>query len=99
MKYGIWVVKQIFDVFDDGSKRRLDIIEGWHKDEGYESMKAAKESLADVEEMLNEDWYDVTKVNTVTLKGVRVNRYGGEPFAPVMREEYVVYHIKKLNII
>lgn len=95
MIYGIWVTNQIFDVFDDGSKRRLDIIEGWHRDKEYESMKAAKESLANVKEMLNEDWYDVTKVNTVTLKGIRVNRYGGEPNAPVLREEHVVYHIEK----
>lgn len=95
MKYGIWVTSQSFDVFDDGSKRRQNISEGWHRDREYDSMKDAKKCLAMVKEMLNEDWYDVTAVNTVTLKGVRVNRYGGEPFAPVMREEYVVYHIEK----
>ena len=45
--------------------------------------------------MLIENWCDVTAVNTVTLKGVRVQRYDGQHFAPVAREERVIYHIEK----
>lgn len=95
MKYGIWVSSQVLDVFEDGSKKVVTIGGGWLRDAVYINMRSAKVSLADAKEMLKENWYDVTAVNTVTLKGVRVNRYGGEPFAPVMREEHVVYHIKK----
>lgn len=93
--YGIWVTEESYDIFEDGSRKRTGINEGWHKDTQYNSMKDAKISLAMVKDILNEDWYDVTEVNTVTLKGVRKCNYHGEPFAPVKHEEHVVYHIEK----
>lgn len=95
MKYGIWVSSQVLDVFEDGSKKEVTFGGGWLRDAVYINMKSAKISLADAKEMLKKDLYDVTAVNTVTLKGVRVNRYDTQPFAPVAREERVVYHIKK----
>lgn len=95
MKYGIWVKDESFDVYEDGSKRRVNTNEGWHADKEYESMRAAKESLATAKDMLEEDCYDVTTVNTVTIKGVRVNTYNGEPCAPTKHEERVTYHIEK----
>jgi hypothetical protein len=95
MIYGIWVSYRVLDVFEDGSKKEVTFNEGWLRDAEYISMKSAKVSLADAKEMLIENWCDVTAVNTVTLKGVRVQRYDGEPNAPVLREEHVVYHIKK----
>lgn len=95
MKYGIWVKAESFDVYEDGSKRRANTNEGWRADKEYESMKAAKESLATAKEMLEEDCYDVVAVNTVTLKGVRYSTYNGEPNTPTLHEENITYHIEK----
>lgn len=92
MEYGIWVKKEFFNVFEDGSKRRIDIIEGWNGDIPYVSMKVAKICLAAVKTMLKKDFYDVTKVNGVTVKGVRVGTYCE---TSVKLEEHVVYHIEE----
>lgn len=95
MIYGIYVTKENFDVFEDGSKKRLSISQGWYKDAHYDSMKSAKNSLATAKDSLNDGFYDVTEINSVTIKGVRESDYGGERFAPVKLEERVVYHIEK----
>lgn len=95
MKYGIWVSYRVLDVFEDGSKKEVTFNEGWLRDAEYISMKSAKVSLAGAKEMLIGNRCDVTAVNTVTLKGVRVQRYDGQHFAPVAREERVIYHIEK----
>ena len=95
MIYGIYVTKENFDVFKDGSKKRLSISQGWYKDAQYDSMKSAKNSLATAKDSLNDGFYDVTEINSVTIKGVRESDYGGERFAPVKLEERVVYHIEK----
>ena len=58
-------------------------------------MKSAKSSLAMAKDSLNEDFYDVTEINSVTIKGIRESDYGGERFAPAKQEERVVYHIEK----
>lgn len=55
----------------------------------------AKESLAKAKDALNEDFYDIDEINSVTLIGVRESNYGGERFAPVKQEEKVIYHIEK----
>lgn len=57
-------------------------------------MASAKESLAKVKDALNV-LYDVEEINSVTLLGVRESNYGGERFAPIKREEKVIYHIEK----
>lgn len=95
MIYGIYVTKENFDVFEDGSKKNISISQGWYQDATYDSMKSAKNSLAKVKDSLNEDFYAVTEVNSVTIKGIRESDYGGERFAPTKLEERVVYHIKK----
>lgn len=95
MTYGIYVTKENFDVFEDGSKKNTSIAQGWYNDAYYNSMKSAKNSLAMAKDSLNEDFYEVTEVNSVTIKGVRESDYGGERFAPVRLEERVIYHIEK----
>lgn len=95
MTYGIYVTKENFDIFEDRSKKRASISQGWYKDASYNSMKSAKNSLAMVKDSLNEDFYAVTEVNSLTIKGVRESNYGGERFAPAKLEERVVYHIEK----
>lgn len=95
MIYGIYVTKENFDVFEDGSKKNTSISQGWYQDASYNSMKYAKDSLAKVKDSLNEDLYAVIEVNSVTIKGVRESDYGGERFAPVKFEEHVTYHIEK----
>ena len=95
MIYGIYVTKENFDIFEDGSKKRTSISQGWYQDACYDSMKSAKNSLAKAKDSLNEDFYDVTEVNSVTIKGVRESDYGGERFAPAKQKEHVVYHIEK----
>ena len=94
MIYGIYVTKENFDVLKDGSKKRLSISQGWYKDAHYDSMKSAKNSLATAKDSLNDGFYDVTEINSVTIKGVRESDYVGERFAPVKLEERVVYHIE-----
>ena len=95
MIYGIYVTKENFDVFEDGSKKRVSVSQGWYMDAHYNSMKSAKNSLAMAKDALNEDFYKVAEINSVTIKGVRQSDYGGERFAPTKFEEHVVYHIEK----
>ena len=95
MIYGIYVTKENFDIFEDGSKDRTSTSQGWYQDVYYHSMKSAKKGLATAKDSLNEDFYDVTEINSVTIKGVRESNYGGDRFAPTKSEERVVYHIEK----
>lgn len=95
MTYGIYVTKEIFDIFEDGSRKSVSVSQGWYQDSCYNSMKSAKESLAKAKDALNEDFYDVAEINSVTLLGVRESEYGGENFSPLKQEEKVVYHIEK----
>lgn len=95
MTYGIYVTKEIFDIFEDGSRKSVGVSQGWYQDSCYNSMKYAKESLAKAKDALNEDFYDVAEINSVTLLGVRKSDYDGERFAPLKQEEKVVYHIEK----
>lgn len=95
MTYGIYVTKENFDIFEDGSRKSEGVSKGWYQDSCYNSMKSAKESLAKAKDALNEDFYDVAEINSVTLLGVRESNYGGERFAPVKQEEKVIYNIEK----
>lgn len=95
MTYGIYVTKENFDIFEDGSRKCVGVSQGWYKDACYNSMKSAKKSLSKAKDALNEDLYDVDEINSVTLLGVRESNYGGERFAPLKQEETVVYHIEK----
>lgn len=95
MTYGIYVTKENFELFEDGSKKNTSISQGWYKDASYNSIKSAKNSLAMAKDSLNEDFYDVVEINSVTIRGVRQSDYGGERFAPAILEERVVYHIEK----
>ena len=95
MTYRIYVTKENFDIFEDGSRKCVGISQGWYQDAFYNSMMSAKESLAKVKDALNEDFYDVDEINSVTLLGVRESNYDGERFAPVKQEEKVIYHIEK----
>ena len=95
MTYGIYVIKENFDIFDDGSRKCVGISQGWYKDSYYNNMECAKESLAKAKDALNEDFYDVAEINSVTLLGVRESEYGEEKFAPIKQEEKVIYHIEK----
>lgn len=42
MIYGIYVTKENFDIFEDGSEKKISISQGWYKDAYYNSMKSAK---------------------------------------------------------
>lgn len=95
MTYGIYVIKEIFDIFEDGSRKLIDVSQGWYQDSCYNNMKCAKESLAKAKDALNEDFYDIAEINSVTLLGVRESEYDRENFAPVKQEEKVIYHIEK----
>ena len=95
MTYGIYVIKENFDIFEDGSRKCVGVSQGWYQDACYNSMASAKESLAKAKGTLNEDFYDVAEINSVTLLGVRESEYGGENFAPIKQEEKVIYHIEK----
>lgn len=95
MTYGIYVTKEIFDIFEDGSKKKVSTSQGWYTDAYYNSMKSAKDSLSKTKDALNEDFYNVAQINSVTLLGVRESEYGGEKFAPIKQEEKVVYNIEK----
>lgn len=94
MTYRIYVTKENFDRFEDGSKKCVGVSQGWYKDAYYNSMYSAKESLAKIKDALSY-LYDVTEINSVTLLGVRVSNYKGEHFAPVKKVEKVLYHIEK----
>lgn len=95
MTYGIYVIKENFDIFEDGSRKCVGVSQGWYKDSYYNSMYSAKESLAKAKDTLNEDLYDVTEINSVTLLGVRENNYSGGHFAPVKQVAKVIFHIEK----
>lgn len=94
MTYRIYVTKENFDKFEDGSRKCVGVSQGWYKDAYYNSIASAKESLAKIKDALSY-LYDVTEINSVTLLGVRESNYSGERFAPVKREEKVIYHIEK----
>ena len=94
MTYRIYVTKENFDIFEDGSRKSVAVSQGWYKDAFYNSMASAKESLAKIKDALSY-LYDVTEVNSVTLLGVRESNYSGERFAPVKQVEKVIYHIEK----
>ena len=95
MTYGIYVIKENFDIFEDGSRKCVGVSQGWYKGTCYNSMMSAKESLAKVKDALNEDFFDVDEINSVTLLGVRESNYDGERFAPIKQEEKVIYHVEK----
>lgn len=97
MEYGIWVKCQVFDVYEDGSKKKIDSNEGWLWDREYSSMELAKIGLAHVKEMLDDGWCDVTFAvdNAVTLECLRAFFHGDECSAPIQRTEHIVYHIEK----
>lgn len=94
MEYGIYVVKQIFDVYEDGSEKLINTRVGWLSSKVY-NMKAAKYRLEIVRESLNDDCYTTKVVNSRTIKGVRVAKYNGEKFAPVEVKETIICHIEK----
>lgn len=95
MTYGIYVTKEIFDIFEDGSKKKVSTSQGWYKDACYDSMKSAKDGLSKAKDSLNENLYDVAEINSVTLLGVREINYSGKRFAPIKKEEKMIYHIEK----
>lgn len=95
MTYRIYVTKENFDIFEDGSKKCVGVSQGWYRDAYYNSMYSAKESLAKAKDALNEDLYDVTEINSVTLLAVRESNCRGQHFAPVKQVEKVIYHIEK----
>lgn len=95
MTYRIYVTKEYFDIFEDGSRKSVGVSQGWYKDAYYNSMYSAKENLDKIKEALNYLYDFVTEVNSVTLLGIRESNYSGERFAPVKREEKVIYHIEK----
>lgn len=66
---------------------------GWYHDACYDNMKSAKDSLNNAKDSLQDDCYDIVKVNSVTFKGVRYTHYEG--IAPVKLEERIVYHVEK----
>lgn len=95
MTYGIYVTKENFDIFEDGSRKSVGVSQGWYQDACYNSMKSAKESLAKAKDALNEDFYDVAEINSVTLIGVRESNYSEKHFAPIKQVKKVIYHIEK----
>ena len=95
MTYRIYVTKEIFDVFEDGSRKCVSVSQGWYRNNYYNSMMSSKESLSNAIDALKEDFYDVTEINSVTILGVRKNDYAGERFAPLKQEEKIIYHIEK----
>ena len=95
MIYGIYVTKENYDVYAGGSKKRTSIAMGWYRDACYDSMRSAKIALDNAKDSLQDDCYDIVKVNSVTFKGVRYTHYDIKGIAPVKLEERVVYHIEK----
>lgn len=95
MTYGIYVVKENFDIFEDGSRKSVGVSQGWYRDSYYNNMECAKEGLAKAKDALNEDFYDVAEINSVTLIGVRESNYREAYFAPIKQVEKVIYHIEK----
>lgn len=95
MIYGIYVTKENYDVYANGIKRRTSIAMGWYRDSCYDSMKSAKDRLNEAMASLNDECYDLTKVNSVTFRGVRYTHYDIKGIAPVKLEERIVYHIER----
>lgn len=95
MIYGIYVTKENYDVYADGHKKRTSIAMGWYRDSCYDSMKYAKEILDNAKDSLQDECYDIVKVNSVTFKGVRYTHYDIKGIAPVKLEERIVYHIER----
>lgn len=95
MTYRIYVIKENFNIFEDGSRKSVGVSQGWYKDAYYNSMYSAKESLAKAKDALNEDFYNVEEINSVTLLGIRESYYDGERFGPIKQVEKVIYHIEK----
>ena len=95
MIYGIYVTKENYDVYADGHKKRTSIAMGWYRDACYDSMKYAKIALDNAKDSLQDDCYEIVKVNSVTFRGVRYTHYDIKGIAPVKLEERVVYHLEK----
>lgn len=95
MIYGIYVTKENYDVYADGHKKRTSIAMGWYRDSCYDSMRYAKEILDNAKDSLQDEGYDIVKVNSVTFKGVRYTHYDIKGIAPVKLEERIVYHIER----
>lgn len=95
MEYGIYITKQVFDIYEDGSEKQIDAREGWLSSNGYD-MKSAKYRLEVAKESLNDSCYKVKVINSRTIKGVRVASYNGEQWAPKGIKEIVKYHIEKM---
>ena len=95
MKYGIYVMKQIFDIFEDGSEKLTKTRAGWLSGQEH-NMKTAKYRLEMIKETLDDECYDMKVINSRTIKGVRVASYNGEQWAPKEVKEIVKYHIEKM---
>lgn len=95
MTYRIYVTKENFDIFEDGSRKCVGVSQGWYKGAFYNSMASAKQSLAEIKDALSYLYDFVTEVNSVTILGIRESNYCGERFAPLKQEEKVIYHIEK----
>ena len=91
MKYGIYVTKQNFDVYEDGSEKLISINTGWLEDYEYD-MKSARYRLEMAKESLNDE---IKVINNKTIKSERESSYNGEQFAPIKLKEIVTYHIEK----
>lgn len=88
-------MKQIFNIYEDGSKELTNTRAGWLS--GYEpSMKTAKYRLQMIKETLDDECYDMKVINSRTIKGERVSSYNGEKFAPQEVKEIVILHIEKM---
>ena len=89
---GIRVKQKGYAVFEDGHKERTSVSISWHHNAQYVGMKAAKFDLHLIKLMLEEDLFDVTEVNSVTLKGEKECDYSG---LLIKFEEHVTYHIEE----
>lgn len=92
MIYGIRVKEERFAIFQDGQKERTSVAFSWHHNAQYVGLKAAKKDLHLIKLMLDEDLFDVTEVNSVTLKGAKECDYSG---LLIRFEEHVTYHIEE----
>lgn len=92
MIYGIRVKEEVFAIFQDGHKERTSVAFSWHHNAQYVGLKAAKKDLHLIKLMLDEDLFDVTEVNSVTLKGAKECDYSG---LLIRFEEHVTYHIEE----
>ena len=95
MEYGIYITKQVFNIYEDGSEKQIDEREGWLSSNGCD-MKSARYRLEIEKESLNDGCYKVKVINSRTIKGVRVASCNGEQWAPKGMKEVVTYHIEKM---